>query len=753
MLEGIHDLLLAADLGYELEVLMAGDGQIGLERMAERTPDLIVTDIMMPRMDGFQFLQRVRKNPAWIRIPIIFLTAKGEKSEIREGRLSGVNLYVVKPFESDQLLELIESQLTRAFRLQLAHQQSVENFKKNILQVLNHEFRTPLTYVTAYYEMLADSLGSVAGPQDFQEYLRGIQAGSLRLTGLVEDLIQVMELRTGEAEAVFRGVARPIDDLGALLADVVASAQGSAERHGVQIHYSRTSRLPDIFGHEAGLRNAFGRLLNNAVKFTRSRNDASRNVYVSSEIQGNEVHLHFEDEGVGFPDKIRGSIFDLFFQYNRGLMEQQGAGVGLTIAKGWIDLHRGRILATSREDVGSKFTVVLPIHTGDLPAGPGSAETRKQATILIVEDDLHLLRGLQELLEIGAGRYEYRTLVATNGESGLEALAVNQPDLIISDIMMPHMDGYEFLKRVRRHPEWLHIPFIFLSAKGEPHEIHTGLRSGAEEYITKPYDSDELLELVGKQLDRHFAVQGVLTQSFEALKRSILDLITPDFRLPLASVSRFSEELAEGFRQAQTDEEFKDSLEGIKKSSMRLTRLVEDFISLAELKTGEAAAAHELRAQPIGDLGLLFCEAGRMATQKAQLKHLRLHCSTDTKLPPIFGNSATLYDSVQRLMEAVVGHLKLTCTAVHLSTSFLAGEAHLTIRFPEDPDKEKLAEVKEILSSDAVEFLESSRHLPGFSIARGFVELHGGRIGVSVGEEGSCVFEIILPAYSATKFI
>lgn len=142
---------------------------------------------------------------------------------------------------------------------------------------------------------------------------------------------------------------------------------------------------------------------------------------------------------------------------------------------------------------------------------------------------------------------------------------------------------------------------------------------------------------------------------------------------------------------------------------------------------------------------MLFCEAGRMATQKPHLNHLRLSCDVDAKLPPVFGNSATIYDSVQRLMEAMVGHLQLSCNEVELTTFPKAGESHLRIRFPERPDQERLAEVRDLLSSEEIELQEASRYLPGFAIARGFVELHAGRIEVGIGDDGSCIIEIILP--------
>jgi DNA-binding response OmpR family regulator/two-component sensor histidine kinase len=561
MLDGMSDLLQVMDIGYEVSILTASDGLKALEVMSEQTPDLIVSDIMMPKVDGFQFLQEVRKNLSWAHIPFIFLTAKGEKQEVYQGRVSGADLYITKPFNSSELLELIKTQLDRAFQLRLTHQQNMDNLKKGILQILNHEFRTPLTYVTAYYDMLADSVNKFTDGLNFQEYLRGIQAGCIRLNRLVEDFIQVIELRTGEARAAYEQRAQPINDLDTLLREAIEAKQEQADRRNVHIHYHVESNLPPVFGDRRSLLEIFHRLLDNAIKFTYAHHihkDGDGNVFISTAVKANKIHISIKDEGIGFPNRIQDKIFELFFQHNRGLLEQQGAGTGLTIAEGLVKLHRGRIEVEGQQDVGSQFTIVLPVFEDStsqtkLPLSQDDGG-RKEATVLIVEDDRHLLEGLQELLEIFDGKYRLNVLTAPNGEAGLEVLRKCQSDLIISDIMMPYMDGYTFLEQVRQNPDWLHIPFIFLTAKGERQDIHRGWRSGVEEYVTKPYDSDTLLGLVVKQLDRYFQMQGIHAQNFDALKRSILNLITPDFRLPLSSVPEYSPKSSIELDDAYTDE-------------------------------------------------------------------------------------------------------------------------------------------------------------------------------------------------------
>jgi signal transduction histidine kinase len=752
MLDGMKDLLEMADIGYKIRVFAAGNGKAALEVMARHAPDLIVSDIMMPQMDGFQFLEKVRQNPAWIHIPFVFLTAKGEKQDYRRGRLTGADLYITKPFNTGDFLELIGTQLNRALKLRLARQQNVENLKKNILQVLNHEFRTPLTYVTAYYEMLAESLDMFTEGHNYQEYLRGIQAGCVRLTKLVEDFILLIELRSGEARATYNRHAHPINHLGEVLETVVQAYQRQGNQQGILVHYAAPAHLPAVFGDEASVRNIFERLLDNAVKFTHSHQKQGGNVHVSVQQKDQEVQVTIQDEGKGIPPHIQGQLFDLFFQYNRGLVEQQGTGAGLTIVKGLIDLHQGRIEVESQEGGGSKFTVILPIYTGESEHAAislANGDGRKQATVLAVEDDRFLLAGLEDLLKTLDEKYQLNVLTAVNGKAGLEALEKHVPDLIISDIMMPQMDGYEFLRQVRQNPEWFHIPFIFLTARGERHDLHEGFLQGVEEYVTKPYDSDELLGLVVKQLDRYFQAQGTQAQNFNALKKSILNLVTPDFRVPLASVSRYSEELGQALGNAQTDEELKSSLRGIQAGSVRLTRLIEDFISLAELKTGEAMTAYSLRAQPITNISLLLTEVSQRHDDMLEAKGFHVHCTANPQLPLVYGDTSMISDSLRRLIE--VG--TKCCISpiqkdIYLSVSSTDNEVHLSARFPTALSEDKVEQFLSILAEDDLELFEWPDYTPSLSIVKGYAGLHGGRVEMENDPDSGCTFTIILPVHT-----
>lgn len=746
ILEGMADLLQLYGLDYEVRVQKATNGEEALSLMSQETPDLIISDIMMPRMNGFQFLAAVRDNTRWVHIPFIFLTAKGKKDEILAGRRSGAELYITKPFVSDELMELVKTQLDRSFELRRVREQRIDSLKRNILQLLNHEFRTPLTYVTAYYEMLADSLLQVEDASTLQEYLRGIQVGSQRLTTLVEDLIKIIAIRTGEAHATFRREAQRISNVGSLLRQRAEAIAPVAQQYGIRVEDTIASKLPPIYGVPSLLSDVFDRLLDNAVKFTQVQTSADKVIRVSATAANGEVHLAVEDTGIGFPPHITGLLFDLFFQYNRERLEQQGSGAGLAIVKGYAELHQARIEVESQVDVGSCFTLIFPVYQRSSARAPAETHQRRRATVLVVEDDPHLLEGLQELLELANGPYALHVLTAGNGQDGLSVLDRYQPDLIISDVMMPVMGGYEFLRQVRTNPAWVQIPFIFLTAKGEREDIHRGRRSGVEEYITKPYDIDELVSLTFTQLDRHFQRQGALNQSFENLKRSILGMLQPDFRGPLTLVTSYSQRLADSLERAETDADLLTSLQGIQASSQRVTRLVEDFIAMAEYKTGEARTAFEVRAELLQNVGVLLYEVAyeRMYDQADQ--QVQFQFDLQEQIPAVRGDRERLLSAFRRLFDVVAslspaGRSTIVRIASRANTKSVA---LLVAVSATQLTTEQRAEISDFLAGDE-EVLEVPSYGPSLSVVKWAIRLHGGAIELKELDGKGMVIRILIP--------
>src|SRR5260370_707730 len=266
LMQGIRDILALQDY----DVLTANNGQDGIDvlQAAHNLPDLIVSDIMMPRMNGYEFYEALRRETRWATIPFIFLTARGEKADIRAGKSLGVDDYIIKPFSAEDLLIVIEGKLRRRKELQQVHSTEISDIKQSILTILNHEFRTPLTYIVAY----ADLLNTDTGVLDFQEmkaFLSGMNTGAERLRRLIESFILLVDLETGEAARVFGWRRKPIDDIKPMLAEAVSQYEPDARYKQIQVRLDvRGGLLPAIAGDGEYLRTALERLIHHPIQFT-----------------------------------------------------------------------------------------------------------------------------------------------------------------------------------------------------------------------------------------------------------------------------------------------------------------------------------------------------------------------------------------------------------------------------------------------------------------------------------------------------
>jgi two-component system sensor histidine kinase/response regulator len=361
LLEGIRDLLEVS--GYR--VLMAGDAVQALALLQHNHPDLIVSDIMMPGMDGYELYEQVRLRPDLLDTPFVFVTARGEKADIRRGKELGADDYITKPFEEEDLLVVVRAKLARRQALKQQREDQFGELKRTIVATLSHEFRTPLTYVINYSEMLGSQEGQI-DPDDFRQFMQGIRRGAERLHRLVLDFITLVELETGEAESTYQLRRRVIDDISPWLRTVVRRHQEAAEARHLRLEIDVPDGLPPVLADEVYLANAIGRLLDNAVKFSKP---TSERIRVWAEADGTSLRLSVEDQGVGIRQEELVSLFALFRQIDRPKQEQQGTGSGLAICKGIVEIHGGEVEVASVYGVGSTFTIQLPL-AGANPSSP-----------------------------------------------------------------------------------------------------------------------------------------------------------------------------------------------------------------------------------------------------------------------------------------------------------------------------------------------------------------------------------------------
>ena len=333
------------------------NGVQGLAALASARPDLVISDISMPEMDGYRFYEAVRAQPQWVGLPFIFLTGKGDDDEIREGRRLGVDDYLVKPVREADLLVAVRARLDRHAALEALRDQQVQDVKRTILRTLNHELRTPLTYLAGYAELLKE-LGPELSAEKIRLSVDGILAGSQRLVQLVEDLVLLVDLQTGAARSTWERERRRIEDLPVLLAQLVereVAARADPQRDGEGRAW--LPLLPCVVGQTELLLGAVSRLVDNAIKFSKK---SGGEVVLSARPGGHGVVLEVRDTGIGMPAEELDRISEMFYQIDRATLEQRGSGVGLTIVRGIVALHGGELTVESEVGKGSTARVDLP---------------------------------------------------------------------------------------------------------------------------------------------------------------------------------------------------------------------------------------------------------------------------------------------------------------------------------------------------------------------------------------------------------
>ncbi len=357
ILEGVADLLSL----YGYRVVTATDGYTGLEAMSHTLPDLVISDITMPNMDGYAFFEAVRSNGAWTTIPFIFLTARGQQNDIRRGHSLGADAYLVKPFEPEDLLIAVQGRLSRVRDIQLAAQSETERMKQQLITTFSHELRTPLTYIYGYINLLLDQLETL-DPETLREMLVGVFQGAERLVHLVEDLMLLVRIDSGvvEMEVALR---QSTERIAVIVDEVLHAYHAAAEARQVQINVSVSEEVGEYCA-STYLQDVLSRLVDNAVKFCRQ---GEGRVVIEGARNDGHLVIAVHDNGIGIAPAHQGLIFERFQQLDRDVLEQQGIGLGLTLARALVQLQGGEIAVESAPGRGSVFTVILPLEGYNAP--------------------------------------------------------------------------------------------------------------------------------------------------------------------------------------------------------------------------------------------------------------------------------------------------------------------------------------------------------------------------------------------------
>ncbi len=500
----------------------------------------------------------------WITKPILQLNSAAK--EISQGKWeTQLDIY-----RKDEVGELANSfnemakQLKKSFEtletqfetLEAQNEQLTEldSLKDEFLANTSHEFRTPLNGIIGIGEFILEENTEELNPI-ITSNLTMIVSSARRLSNLVNDILDFSKIRHHNLELQIKA----IDVRGVVEAVVTLNQVLVSKNKNLQLINAIPTNLPPVSADENRLQQILYNLIGNAIKFTESGK-----VEISAhQNQSQEITITVSDTGIGIPPEQLDRIFESFEQGEGSTARKYGGtGLGLAVTKQLVELHSGRIWVESEVDVGSRFSFTLPICQQPVPDNPSltnlmvnsirylvdnvetPVETEAFASnmangdfhILVVDDEPVNIQVLKNHLKAN----NYQVTQALNGKEALGALNNNNFDLILLDVMMPNMSGYEVCAKVREKYPAQSLPVLMLTAKNQIADLVMGFQFGANDYLTKPFAKDELLT----RIKTHIQLSKI-TNSYERfVPHEYVNLLSKENILDVKLGDRVSKEMA-----------------------------------------------------------------------------------------------------------------------------------------------------------------------------------------------------------------
>lgn len=428
--------------------------------------------------------------------------------------IAGVVYYVISYFRRRQ--KRIEREMKLEHELHLANvekekEKQIREERENFFTNVAHELRTPLTLlISPLQELLQKTkLTDTARPSLTLMHKNGVY-----LQQLVDDLLCVQKIEAGMvklhlSEANTTGI----------ISDVVAPFEQMALSQKLDFSIKWPQEPIYLWIDVPKLSSAVRNLLSNAFKYTAPGGRVELAVKLQ-EIDGQSFCLiSVSDNGIGISPQCQERIFDSFITDHQEPMFSTKIGIGLRIVRSTMDLHHGRVTVESAPGQGSTFTLFIPQGRShfaddecDVASHPSTESTPPTPTgkysLLIIEDNLDMRTYIASLFQ-----KKYTLLEAEDGEEGLRIATEKVPHLIISDVMMPIKDGFTCCREIRTQPQTAHIPILMLTAKAEDTDIMEGIRTGADEYMMKPFNPEILKAKVERLIAQREQLKRIYTKS------------------------------------------------------------------------------------------------------------------------------------------------------------------------------------------------------------------------------------------------
>ncbi len=449
-------------------------------------------------------------------------------------------------------------------------EQQLTDIKLQFFTNISHDLRTPLTLITAPIENL---LQNKEVPSFVKDQLQLIKRNTDGILKLVNQILDFRKIQSHKMKLVVEEL-----DIIAFTSRVMTSFQTLALERNIRFSFIHNVDHCPVWTDADKLEKILFNLLSNAFKFTA----AGKQIEVRFSKGDKEYSIEVRDEGIGIPQHWQHEVFSRFTSYNdKSITGNPSTGIGLSIVKELVDLLKGTVTLTSREEIGSTFRLTFPLGKAHYapdteiivqdptsessPSAPQPVEEPEKRqpeipTLLIVEDNNDMRSFLRDIFSD-----QYRVLEAPDGKAGLQAALDNVPDLIISDVMMPVMDGVELVGHLKSELTTSHIPVVLLTAKSAIESQLSALKEGADDYITKPFSATYLKARVENLLEQRRKLQAIYCKKL----------------LTVSPQPKAEEPAAEEYLSEQ-DQRFMDKLmalteENLSNSELTIDMLVKQF--------------------------------------------------------------------------------------------------------------------------------------------------------------------------------
>ncbi|WP_240980027.1 ATP-binding response regulator [Ramlibacter agri] len=498
-------------LGAHWEVVPVANGEEALASVRERKPDLLLTDVMMPKLDGFGLLRAIRADAALGDLPVMMLSARaGEEARVG-GLEAGADDYLVKPFSARELVARVRSNLELAavrraagaalraseerlrdlngqLAQRVAEAGEQDRRKNEFLATLAHELRNPLAPLRNGVELMKRF--GVAQPQRVPDIVAMMERQLAHMVRLVDDLMDIARVSRGKVELRQERVP-----LAGIVESALEGCRPQAERAGHALTVDVPAAPVWLFGDPTRLAQVLGNVLNNAVKYTPPHG----HIALRARMEDSTAVIEVQDDGVGIAPELAGNVFDLFVQGPQTLAAAQGGlGIGLSLVRQLVEMHGGSVALRS-EGAGRGTTVRISLPLAPAQAAPraGAQAAETQASgrgqrVLVVDDNVDAANSLGLLLAIGG----HETCVVHSGQEALSAASSFRPQLVLLDIGLPDLSGYEVATRLRQAQDGSPLRIVALTGWGNEAAREKSASSGFDLHLTKPVQMDVLQQLL-----------------------------------------------------------------------------------------------------------------------------------------------------------------------------------------------------------------------------------------------------------------